>query len=144
MGGTEGALTRRASDLNRSLISVCKLQLPSPSSLLCHSFITHSRLVSVQSITYFFPLLHLLPLLHISDSLLFCSPLPENLAVSFMFQLPCIAEQLLSVMVHLTGLVLRPVFFPCPASTESANRSSQLIGSAAFMLNYGKILLKLV
>lgn len=56
VGGAEGALTWRASDLNRSLISVCKLQLPprSPLSSVTLSFITHSRLVSVQSITPFF------------------------------------------------------------------------------------------
>lgn len=58
VGGAEGALTRRASDLNRSLISVCKLQRPphSPLSYVTPFFINHSRLVSVQSITPFFPL----------------------------------------------------------------------------------------
>lgn len=40
-----------------------------------------------------------------------------------MFQLSRNAKQLLSIMAHLTALVIRPVFFPRPPSTESAHRS---------------------
>lgn len=130
VGGAEGALTWRASDLNRSLISVCKLQLL-PGSLLSSvtlSFITHSRLVSVQSITplFFSPLLRLLALPRISDSLLSCSFHPEIPAVTLMFQLPRNAEQLLSIMVHLTALVIRPVFSP--------HRQSQLTGAVSSLV----------
>lgn len=138
LGGAEGALTWRASDLNRSLISVWKLLLPprSPLSSVNLSFITHGRLVSVRSTTPFFsPLCCVFYPPCISDSFLFCSSLPEIPAVSLMFQLPRNAEQLLSIMVHLAALVMRPVFFPI-------HHRSQLIDFAAFMVNYGKIIFR--
>lgn len=81
VGGAEGALTRRASDLNRSLISVCKLQRRlahlSPLSLL-FSLLTADWCLFSPSLHFFPPLCRVFyPHPCISDS-----SLPEIPAVS--------------------------------------------------------------